>query len=136
MKQLENNAKVSFLRRVKWSICNPENYDFFALENYKKAFAYFAKLLLLFSFIISTALTIKLATSYDETITNMENTLKLIGDGQTQISLEAINQIKSLSKLEVCLAFYLISEIYLFIMYFISIIIDILLLSLLRMVYI
>ena len=130
MKQMEN-SKVSFPTRLKWAIFNPENYDILAIETQKKAFGYLIKLLLIFAFVISIALTIKLAVSYEDTLKNIDHTIQTIGNNDTSVNPETINQIKELPKYEVCIAFFIISTIYLFAVYMISTTIDILLLSIL-----
>lgn len=65
--------KISFLTRLKWAIFNVENYDFFAVEKSHKAFAYFIKLLLIFTVIICIPITYIFGNYYKKTVNYIIN---------------------------------------------------------------
>ncbi len=74
---MEENKKnrLSFFRRIKWAIFNMENYDFFAVESPSKAFAYFIKLIFLFSLLISIAITYVFYNNYKSAIHYVEENI-------------------------------------------------------------
>ena len=117
----ENNKKISFFTRIKWSIFNPEHYDIFAVEQTKIAFAYFIRIILVFSLITAIGITYKFATT----------DISKVPEIQEFITEETINYIQSVPKAELYTIFYCISAVYLFIIYFFVIAMDVLLLSLL-----
>ena len=67
--------KISFFKRIKLAIFNLENYDMFAAEPLLKAIGYFIKLVLLFSAIISIAITHNFITDYKNTIKYVEENI-------------------------------------------------------------
>lgn len=71
---MEENKKqrISFFTRLKWAICNVENYDFFAVEKSGKALSYFIKLILLFSILICLGLTYQFARDYQNVMNYIE----------------------------------------------------------------
>ena len=117
----EKNNKISFFKRVKWAIFNPENYEFFAVENTRFAFKYLTILLLIFSLLIAIGATYKFAT------TDLSNIQELKG----YITEETIKSIESIPKMQLYAIFYGIAVLYLFAIYFVIILFDVLLLSLL-----
>ena len=117
-------TKISFFDRFKTAIFNLEDYDFFAVENSKFSFAYFAKLILIFSLIISIGVTYKLANTDINAVPELREVL----------TDETVEYIGSIPKIELYIIFYIICAIYLYIIYFITAGIDVLLLSLLGLI--
>jgi len=116
-----NNQKISFFTRLKWAIFNLENYDFFAVEKTKYAIFYFAKLILIFSLITAIGVTYKFATT----------DLSKVEEIQEVVTQETIEYIQNMPKSELYAIFYMISVLYLFVIYFIATAVDALLLSIL-----
>ena len=117
----QDSKKVSFLKRIKWSIFNPENYDFFAVEKMKKAIAYFTKIVLIFALVTSIGITYKFTTIDFRSMPEL----------QEIVTEETIEYIESIPRAEINAIFYFISATYLFIVYYVIIAVDVLLLSLL-----
>ena len=72
----ENKIKrLSFFKRAKWAIFNPENYELFGAEKFGQAFSYFVIIILLFSLITGIGITYKFASS---DIANMQEIKDII----------------------------------------------------------
>ena len=65
--------KVSFLKRVKDAIVNFEEYKIFSEEKVSVAIKYILKLVLIFSFIITIAVTYKVVEEANNLISNFRN---------------------------------------------------------------
>ncbi len=118
----ENNLKkIPFFTRAKWAIFNLENYDFFAIEKAKVTFAYFIKIIIIFSLLTAIGITYKFATTDFSTIPELKGYL----------TTETIKYIEQVPKGQLYAIFYSISTIYLFAIYFVMIALDILMLSVL-----
>ena len=115
----ESNKKIPFFTRIKWAIFNPEHYDMFAVEQTKVAFAYFIRVILIFALITAIGVTYKFATIDISEVPEM----------QEFVTEETVNYIQSMSKAELYTIFYCVSAVYLFVIYFTMVAMDVLLLS-------
>ncbi len=117
----EGLKKITFFTRLKWAIFNLENYDFFAIENIRKAVVYFLILMIFFSLITSGGITYKFATSDLDSLAGTQNYL----------TEDMIQQLKSVPQDQLYISFYVASTIYVFSIYAIMTSVDIILLSIL-----
>ena len=63
-----NNSKINFFTRIKRAIFNFEEYEKFLLESTKKAIAYYTKIILILTIIVTVALTFKINKGIQETL--------------------------------------------------------------------
>lgn len=118
----ENKAnKISFFKRVKWSIFNPENYELFASEKLGHAISYLALTILFFSLITAIGITYKFATT----------DLTQIPEINEALTAEMLKSIENIPKIELYGIFYLLAVVFLYSFYFIITMVDVLLLSVL-----
>ncbi|MBR6033173.1 MAG: DUF1189 family protein [Clostridia bacterium] len=117
----ENQNKITFFTRVKWAIFNLENYDFFAVESTKKAILYFITLMIFFALLTSIGITYKFANS----------DLSSLAATQEYITQDMIDKLQTTPQGQLYVSFYLVSTIYIFGVYTVMAIIDVVLLSLL-----
>ena len=117
----EDQKKITFFTRVKWAIFNLENYDFFAIESTKKAVVYFITLMIFFALLTSIGITYKFANS----------DLSSLAATQEYITQDMIDKLQTTPQGQLYISFYLISTIYIFCVYTVMAIIDVVLLSLL-----
>lgn len=113
--------KISFFKRVKWAIFNPENYELFGAEKFGQAFSYFVIIILLFSLITGIGITYKFASMDIANIPELKNV----------VTQETIEYVQNMPKVQLYGAFYLISVMYLYTIYFIITAVNVLLLSIL-----
>lgn len=92
MEENKEEQKISFFTRLKWAIFNVENYDFFAVENLKKAIGYFIKLLVLFLIIICIPLTYVFGNYYKKSIDYIKNEMPdfIYEDGVLNVHQEEV----------------------------------------------
>ena len=123
-------AKISFFKRVKKAIVKFENYSDFAVEKMSIAIKYLAKLMLIFSLIISIALSYKFST-----IVNDEEQLQIMQNqlAENGVNLEVINEsldyLRNNNNLQFYIVLALSVTVYIFAIYFIATLIDALLVS-------
>ena len=108
-----------------------DKYQEFASEKFTKAIKFIAKLMLIFAAIVSIGVTFKFINMVN-TGTLIEHLNEMNNFGiQSNISEEMINEIKNLDGGFLYLVFYVVTFIYTYLTYFILVIMDILLLSIL-----
>lgn len=114
------NIKIPFFKRLKKAIIDFESYSDFAVEKLNIAIKYFAKLMIIFSILISIAFTYKFSTivNNDEQMQIMHNQL---ADNGIDLKLvdELINYVKNNNNAELYLTFGLSTAVYIFATYFI-----------------
>lgn len=129
------DTKTPFFKRIKKAIVDFENYSNFAVEKLSIGIKYFAKLMLIFAFLISIAFSYKFST-----IINNEEQLQImynqLADNGLDLKVidEAINYVKSNNNFEFYLMLALSITIYTFFIYFSLGIADILLISILGII--
>lgn len=114
------NIKIPFFKRLKKAVIDFESYSDFAVEKLNIAIKYFAKLMIIFSILISIAFTYKFSTivNNDEQMQIMHNQL---ADNGIDLKLvdELINYVKNNNNAELYLTFGLSTAVYIFATYFI-----------------
>lgn len=114
------NIKIPFFRRLKRAIIDFESYSDFAVEKINVAIKYFAKLMIIFSILISIAFTYKFSTiiNNEEQMQIMHNQL---ADNGIDLKLvdDIINYVKNNNNVELYLTFGLSTAVYVFATYFI-----------------
>lgn len=114
------NIKIPFFRRLKKAVIDFESYSDFAVEKINVAIKYFAKLMIIFSILISIAFTYKFSSiiNNEEQMHIMYNQLADTGIDLKLVD-ELINYIKSNNNAELYLTFGLSTAVYVFATYFI-----------------
>lgn len=114
------NIKIPFFRRLKKAVIDFESYSDFAVEKINVAIKYFAKLMIIFSILISIAFTYKFSSiiNNEEQMQIMYNQLADTGIDLKLVD-ELINYIKSNNNAELYLTFGLSTAVYVFATYFI-----------------
>ena len=124
------NTKIPFFKRLKRAIVNFESYSEFAVEKMSVAIKYFAKLMIIFSIIISIAFTYKFSNvvNDEEQLQIMQN--QLLENGvDLEVINESMNYIKTNNNIQFYLTLVLSITIYCFGIFFILGLIDALLIS-------
>lgn len=129
------NVKIPFFKRVKRAIVNFEKYADFALEKTETAIKYYAKLMLIFSIIISIAFTYKFSTimNNEEELQILQNQLVEAGT-EAQVIEQSINFMKNNTNTQFYATLALSIIFYLFCSYFILTFMDIFLVSILGII--
>lgn len=129
------NVKIPFFKRVKRAIVNFEKYADFALEKTETAIKYYAKLILIFSIIISIAFTYKFSTimNNEEELQILQNQLTETGT-DAQVIEQSINFMKDNTNTQFYATLALSMTFYLFCSYFILTFINILFTSILGII--
>lgn len=125
-------TKISFFERLKKAITNFDAYSDFAVEKLSIAIIYFAKLMIIFSIIISICFSYKFSTiiNDEEQVQIMYNQLQ---DNGLDIKVidEAISYVKSNNNIQFFIMLALSVTIYIFGVYFILGLMDVLLVAIL-----
>lgn len=114
------NVKIPFFKRLKKAVIDFESYSDFAVEKINIAIKYFAKLMIIFSILISISFTYKFSTiiNNEEQMQIMYNQLADTGIDLKLVD-ELINYVKSNNNAELYLTFGLSTAVYVFATYFI-----------------
>lgn len=132
---MEENLKIPFFRRVKKAVTDFEAYADFALEKTNLAIKYYAKIMIIFSIIISIAFCYKFSTviNDEEQLQIMYNQMAENGIDMQMID-EGINYIKSNNNFEFYAMLALSIIIYMYCVFFVLGFGDILLISILGII--
>ncbi len=124
------NTKIPFFKRLKRAILNFESYSDFAIEKMSVAIKYFAKLMIIFSIIISIAYTYKFSNvvNDEEQLQIMQNQLLENGVDLSAIN-DSMNYIKTNNNIQFYSTLALSIAIYCFGIFFILGLIDALMIS-------
>lgn len=128
-------VKIPFFKRVKKAIVDFESYSDFAIEKVSTAIKYFAKIMLIFSLIISIVFSYKFST-----IINNEEELQImynqLADNGIELEVidEAINYVKSNNNTNFYAMLAISITLYMFIIYFALGLVDALLISILGLI--
>ncbi len=122
--------KLNFLTRISSAI-KLERYQELATDKIFETIKYIAKLMIIFVLIVSIGITVKFNTMLDDgTLEDYMHEMENYGL-ESNITQEMIQEIKNSNRIVMCVGFYLITALYTYTIYFILVMMDILLLSVL-----
>jgi len=122
--------KLNFLTRI-ISAIKLDRYQELAADRITTTIKYVAKLMLILAFVVSIGITIKFNTMLENgTLEEYLLGMKEYGV-QNSVTKEMIQEVTKVDRLSICIGFYLVSVLYTYAVYFLLVMMDILLLSVL-----